>query len=110
MDFIVPLKLFLLSTEMIQHNIRYVPLPFYYASNYSCLQHNLPVLDTENDIIALNGPECHDYLVGYQVVVPHAIVARKRAIRMQIGCSIGIWFLLNPSTIFFPVVILWARK
>ena len=90
MDFTVTLKLFLLSTEMIRRNIRYVPLHFHYVSNYSCLQHNLPVLNTENDIIALNGPECHDYLVGYQVAVPHAIAARKTAIRVQIGCSIGI--------------------
>ena len=52
-----------------------------------CHQHNLPALLNVGAINALTGQQANDYLVGYNLPVPHTIVQRKKAIYVEIGCT-----------------------
>jgi hypothetical protein len=89
MDFSVHFKLFHFSMGRTPQRVKYVPFHFYmYSLTTLCLQNALPPLHNENDIMNLRPAEATAYLIGYGVVpVPHLIATRRRAIRLQIGCS-----------------------
>jgi len=79
--------------EIFPLNIQYVSLLSYklLVSLPICLQHNLPLLNNEAQIDALLDHEAVAYLMGYNFLpIPQAPAARKRAIRIQIGCSVGL--------------------
>ena len=54
---------------------------FYYYQ-----QHTLPALHNVGDINALTRQEATTYLNGYGIALPHNVLARKKVIRIEIGC------------------------
>jgi len=89
MGVLVHLKSFLLSMETSLQLHQYAAFLFFYA-HLNFVQHNLPALHDEGDIEALLNQEASDYLVGYQVHVPHLVADCRRQIRLEIGCTTGV--------------------
>ncbi|RDB15799.1 hypothetical protein Hypma_003643 [Hypsizygus marmoreus] len=61
-------------------------VPFIDGSLPTDPPHNLPALLNVAVINALTGEEATAYLVGYDLPVPRTLAARKKAIRIEVGC------------------------
>ena len=64
---------------------------FYFTVNVHLIilrhQHNLPPLVDAGVINALTGPQATAYLVGYGRPVPNVLAARRKAVRLAVGCT-----------------------
>jgi len=70
------------------HLVNYLPVPFPDGRLPEDL--NLPPLATYANISALTGDQAREYCQNYypDVLVPHLIIDRKRAIRRAVGCLV----------------------
>ncbi len=73
----------------------YVPVPLFFFALLIwrlSVQHNLPPLVNVTTIGMLTEQQTTAYLAGYNLPIYNAIAECKEAIRVEIGCTAGVWF------------------